>query len=384
MSLDAMFSAPLSPEVIEAMRPWWQERVGSPSSLHRSGLAARKALALAREQVARFLGTSDPERVLFVSDGVEAINLALKGLVESPRRRGTHVVTSALEHPAVRKSVEWMKRRHPIQESLVAPTCEGFLEPSAVQAAMREDTFVIATHAIQPDLGVVQNVDAFAQLSRQSGIPLFLDFDAAAGWQALNAEARGVGFASVSAHRFGGPRGVGVLYRDRRLRLAPQMEGGEQEFGLRAGAENLPAIVGAGVAAEMAARDREARCARVRWLQSEFLTRLGELVSGVRLHGPKPGGARSPESLNLSIEGVEGEALVLFSDLQGLELHSGAACLSRGAVVPPALEAIGIEPSQARESILVSFSEALSASDLAWAVGILARGADRMRSLGPR
>lgn len=366
------------------MRPWWCERAGSPSSLHRSGLVARKALALAREQIARFLGTSDPERVMFVSDGVEAVNLALKGLADSPRRRGVQIVTSALEHPAVRKSVDWMKRRHQIRECFISPSPDGVIEAAALEAAVCEETFLIATHAVQSDLGTVQDIDGFARVAGKIGVPLFLDYDAAAAWLPLNADSRGVGLVSLSAHRFGGPRGVGLLYRDRRLRLVPQIEGGEQEFGLRAGVENLPAIVGAGVAAELALREREARSSRVRAVQAEFLTLLRQQVARVRLNGPEPGAGRVPESLNLCIEGVEGEALVLFCDLQGLEFHSGAACLSRGAVVPPALEAIGVTPSQARESILLSFSETLSSADLERAVGILNRGVERMRGLGPR
>ncbi|HSH93403.1 MAG TPA: cysteine desulfurase family protein, partial [Roseimicrobium sp.] len=331
--LDHQASTSLLPEALDAMLPYLRANSGNPSSLHQAGLNARQALDLAREQFASFLNAASTEEILFTGNGTEAVNLAIKGIAYASQRQGRHLVVSAIEHPAVLRSVEFLEKQG-FSCTRVAVGSTGLVDPQSVKAAIRDDTVLIAVHHVNHDLGTVEPVAAIGVIAAEKGIPLVVDAVAGAGWLETDVQALGAACAVISPNRFYGPKGVGVLYRNRRARLQPLIQGGSQEGGLRAGTENVAAIVGAGLAASVAARDLQVRQKHVAALQRLLWEGIQKRVSKVALFGPEIGAFRSPANLNISALGTEGEGQLLSLDLKGIAVASGSSCLGRSMAMP--------------------------------------------------
>lgn len=380
--LDHQAATPVRPEVFAAMRPFFSEAFGSASSLHEHGLRARDALARAREQVAAFIGAESPEDILFTSDGTESANLAIKGAAYANQRRGTHLVVSAIEHPAVLRSVEFLETQG-FTCTRVKPDTEGFIDPDAVRAALTVKTILIAVHHVNHDIGTIEPIDEIGAVAAERGIAFYVDAEASAGWLPIDVKAMGAGLLSFSAHKFGGPKGAGVLYRNRRARLAPILHGGMQEAGYRAGTENVPAIVGTGLACEIAGRELPQCVEHTARLQQRLWDGLRERVPFIRLNGPAPGPKRLSTQLNLSVEFVEGEGLMLMLDTQGIAVASGTSCVSKALKVSPVLTAIGVEHSLALGSVLLSLGRETTDEDIATVLDVFPRIVERLRGLSP-
>ena len=350
---DYQASTPVRPEVFEAMRPWFTEHFGSTSSFHQEGLAARKALAQAREQFAAMLHVETPESILFTSGGTEAVNLAIKGAALAGKRLGNHVIYSAAEHPAVTGSIQWLETQG-FTTTKVPVQGDGRIDPAAIRAAITEETILICLHHTNFDLGTVQPVKEIGAIAAERGITVFLDANFSGGWLPLDVTDLGVHLVSLSPQRFYGSKGVGVLFRHRRTPLTNILHGGVQEDGRRPGTENLPAIVGAGVAAALAAHEQPARAAHVSALQAKLWAGLAAKVPQLTFNGPMPGPLRHPANIHFSLEGIEGEAVVLRCDLKGIALHSGTACATKALKTSPALAAIGQAPALAKGALLLS------------------------------
>jgi cysteine desulfurase len=380
--LDHQAGTPLAPEVAEAMRPFFTEQFGNPSSLHGLGLTAREAVATAREQVASLINAASPDEILFTSGGTEAANLAVKGTAFAHERRGRHIVVSATEHPAVLNSVAFLESRG-FASTRVPVDREGFVSPDAVRAALRDDTILVCVQHANHDIGTLEPVREIGNVAGERGIPLFVDATASGGWLPVDARAMGADLLSLSPHRFHGPKGVGVLYRSRRARLTPLHHGGDQESGLRAGTENVPGIVGAGAAAALAQRELPERVKRIRALQERLWAGLQREIPHLRLNGPVPGPRRSPVNLNVSLEFTEGEGLALMCDLQGLLIASGPSCVEKSKKIPPVLAAIGLPEPLAQASILLSPGRDNTPAEMDEAVRILAAAVARLREMSP-
>lgn len=380
--LDHQAATPVLPEVLEAMLPFFRAEFGNPSSLHHYGINARDALGRAREQFAALLNAELPEEIIFTSGGTEAVNLAIKGCARAHERQGRHLVVSAVEHPAVLNSVAALEREG-FTCTRVAVDAEGRVEPAAVRAAMTDHTILVAVQQVNHDLGTIQPIAEVGALAAERGVPLLVDAVAGAGWVPVDVQAAGIALLAVSPARFYGPKGVGVLYRNQRTRLAGIQHGGRQEDGRRAGTENVPAIVGAGVAAAVAQRELPGRAAHVGALQRQLWEGIRARVPYVCLNGPAPGPRRSPASLNVSCEFTEGEGLALLLDTLGVAVGSGASCVSRAEKVPPVLAAIGLDPSLAQGNILLSPGRDTTAAEVAEAVELIAKAVERLRGMSP-
>jgi cysteine desulfurase len=208
--LDYQSSTPVLPEVMEAMAPYWTEVFGTPSSLHQQGLRTRDALARAREQVAAFLHAASPEEIIFTSGGTEAANLAIKGVAYASRRRGNHIVLSAIEHPSVTRSVAFLEEQG-FTATRVSVDGEGRVTAASVRDAMTDQTILVCVHHANHDIGTIEPIREIASVVAERGVPLFVDAVASAGWLDLDVSALGAGLVSLSPHRFYGPKGVGVL-----------------------------------------------------------------------------------------------------------------------------------------------------------------------------
>lgn len=380
--LDHQSATPVLPEVLAAMQPFFTECFGDPSSAHQHGLRARDALATAREQIAAMIHAESPECLIFTSGGTEAANLAVKGTAYANQRRGRHLVVSAIEHPAVLNSVEFLERQG-FSSTRVGVDAQGFVDPAAVCAALTDQTILICVHHVNHELGTTEPIREIGQMARERGIPLFVDATASAGWLPVDVLAMGATLLSLSPHQFYGPKGAGVLYRHRGVRLANVLHGGIQEGGRRAGTENVPAIVGAGVAAEAAARALAGRITHTSRLQRQLWEGLRSRIPFLRLNGPDPGPLRLSTTLNFCVEGVEAEGLQLLLDSHGVAVASGPTCASRASNISHVLTAIGRDPTRARGSLRLSLGKDNTPEEIAYVVGIFAEAVAQQRAMSP-
>ena len=380
--LDHQAATPLLPEAFEAMRPYFTEHFGNASSLHSHGLRARDALAKAREQMAAFIGAESPEDILFTSDGTESANLAIKGAAYANQKRGNHIVLSAIEHPAVLRSVEFLETQG-FTSTQVKVDANGLVNPAAVRDALTDQTILVAVHHVNHDIGAVEPVREIGGIAAERGIAFYVDTEASAGWLPVNVRELGATLLSFSPHRFYGPQGVGVLYRSRRARLTSILHGGTQEGGRRAGVENIPAIVGAGVAAEIAARDLPKRTAHVTRLQRKLWEGLQAKIPHLKLNGPPLGPQRISTNLNLSAEFVEGEGLLLMLDARGIAVASGMSCVSKSLKMSHVLSAMGLDQGLGQAAIMLSLGKDTTDADINYVVETLPSVVSKLRGMSP-
>lgn len=379
---DSQAGLPVLPEVLTAMQPYWKRIHSSPSALHRQGLMARDALVKAKEQFAAFLGAESADEILFTSSGTESANLAVKGTAWASQRLGKHIVASRIEHPSVLRSLEFLGQQG-FSFTLVPVDKHGLISPKDVAQALRKDTILICLHHANHDIGTIQPVKEVVDVAAGAGIPVFVDATTSGGWLNIDVKELGASMLSLSPHRFHGPKGVGVLYRNRRAPLQPLIHGGRQEQDLRAGTENLPAIVGAGLAAELAYREAEARQRKTRRWQRKLWDGLAKSVSHIGLHGPELGPNRLSTNLNFSVEFVEGEGLVLMSDVRGIALASGSSCISKSLQASPVLQALGVPKSLAQANVLLTLGCQHMEEELDYFLDTFPGIVEKLRSMSP-
>jgi cysteine desulfurase len=292
------------------------------------------------------------------------------------------VVVSAIEHPAVLGSVEFLEKQG-FHSTKVRVDREGFIDAAAVRAALTDRTLLVAVHLANHDVGTIQPVNEIVTGVSGQGVPVFMDAETAAGWMPLDVRGLGVAMAGFSPHKFYGPKGVGVLYRHRRARLVSLIHGGVQENGLRAGNENVPAIVGAGVACEIASRELSRRVAHVAVIQRRLREGLRNRISHLKLNGPEPGGRRVVTNLNVSVEFVEGEGLMLMLDTQGISVTSGMSCVSKSLKVSHVLTAMGVPHTLAQGSLLLSPGAETGDADIERVLEVLPGIVQKLRGMSP-
>lgn len=379
---DYQSATPLLPEAQEAMLPFLRDQFGNPSALHQEGFAAREAIKAAREQCAAMLNAEGPENILFTANGTEAINLAIKGSAFANQRRGRHIVYSAVEQPAVNACIDWLQSIG-FTATRIPVTSDGWIDPAAVEVAIRQDTIMVCTHFSNLDIGTIQPIEALSRITGERGIPLFVDAISAAGWLPIDVQGLRIDLLACSPSRFYGPKGVGILYRHRRARLQPIIHGGDQESNLRAGTENIPAIVGAGVAAVEASRELSNRYTHVAALQRYTWQSLIARCTHLKLNGPAPGEHRHPANLNVSVEFVEGEGLALMLDSKGIAIAAGAACVTKSMRLPPILAAIGLPESLAKGNVLFSFGKDNTEAEVDILIETFAKAVSTLREMSP-
>lgn len=379
---DHQASTPVLPEAFEAMRPWFSGNFGSASSLHRHGVFAREALEKARQQFAALINAESSEDIIFTSGATEAANLAIKGVAYANQRRGKHIVASAIEHPAVLNSIEFLKSQG-FTATLVKVDAQGLIDPKDVAAAITDETVLVSVHHVNHDIGTLEPIRDISEVIAERGIPLLVDAAASGGWLPIDVQAMGAGLLSLAPHRFYGPKGVGVLYRNRRARVSPIIHGGVQEGGRRAGTENIPAIVGAGVAAEVAQRDLPQRMAHTARLQRRLWDGLKASIERITLNGPEPGPRRISTNLNISTEFAEGEGQALMLDVNGICVASGTSCVSKALKISHVLGAIGLEHSLAQANIILSFGEDNTDADVDYFLATFPKIISKLRSMSP-
>jgi cysteine desulfurase len=380
--LDHQASTPVLPEVFDAMRPFFSQHFGNASSLHQHGLHARDALDLARARIAALIHAESPEEIIFTSDGTEAANLAIKGAAYASQRQGNHIVLAATENAPVLNSIEFLEKQG-FTQSQVRVDHEGCVDPAEIRAAITDATILVCVHHVNHDIGTIQAVNEIGQVAGERGIPLFVDAEASAGWMPIDVQQMNAGLLSFSAHRFYGPKGAGILYKNRRARLAGILHGGSQEGGRRAGTENVPAIVGAGVAAEIALRELPNRSQHTGHLQRHLWRGLRGKIPHLKLNGPDPGSRRITTNLNLSAEFTEGEGVLLMCDVKGIALASSSSCVSKALKISPVLSAIGLDPGLAQSSVIVSIGQENTLDEMDYVIETFAEVVQKLRRMSP-
>ena len=359
--LDYAATTPLDTRVLTAMQPYLTEIYGNPSSLHSFGQAARRGIACAREQAAALIGAS-PDEVFFTSGGTESDNWAIRGIAEERRAAGcgAHIVTSAVEHAAVRETCRYLARcGFTITELPVDG--DGRVDPVAVETALRTDTALVSIMTANNEVGTIEPIAKIGQIVRARGIPFHTDAVQAAGHIPLDVSALHVDALSFSAHKFCGPKGVGVLYLRRGMKCAPLLYGGAQERALRAGTKNAAAIVGCGRAAEIARAEMGVEDERLRAYTNLLRTKL-LVIDGIVFHGSAQ--ERLAGILNFGVRGIAQDSLLIRLDLEGFAVSTGSACSAGAAHPSHVLTALGFSDGEARSAIRVSLGRFTEREDV--------------------
>jgi cysteine desulfurase len=380
--MDANATTPVLPEVMEAMRPWFDEQFGNASSIHFHGQRARAAVDHAREAVATLLGCRAAE-IVFTSGGTEGDNLALFGMLlsESGIKPGDHLIISAVEHSAVLHSADRLRDRG-VDVTVLPVSPAGVVDPEDVRRALRPQTRLISVMMANNETGVLQPVVEIGAIAREARVPFHTDAVQAVGKIPLDVKAIGCDLLTISGHKLHAPQGTGALYIRRGTQIEPLLFGGTHERQRRAGTENLPGIVGLGKAAEVAMRGLQegvpAMIGALRdRLQSEILASVDEAgVNG----GDVP---RVANTTNIWFDHVEAEALVIALDLKGLAVSGGSACQSGATEPSPVLKAMGLPEDRARASIRFSLMKTTTVEDVDFAVALVPQAVARLRELSP-
>jgi cysteine sulfinate desulfinase/cysteine desulfurase-like protein len=376
--LDHNAGSPIRDEVKAAIAALFGEEMANPSSVHRAGQRARRALEHAREQVASLIN-ADARQIVFTSGGTESNNLAIRGVAAlSANRR--KIVSSAIEHSSVLAPLAELENRG-FEIVRLAPDCDGRIVPERVIDAIHADTALLTLALANAEVGAILDVSPIAAAAKHAGAILHLDAAQAAGRIEIDVDSLGCDLMTLSGHKLGAPAGIGALFVRDAARLAPQMLGGPQESGLRAGTPNLLGAVAFGAAAEAVADAMPEEARRIEVLASSLLERLRAAIPGLRLNGPVSG--RLPNTLNLTFPGVLGESMLIALDLQGVQISMGSACAA-GAVEPShVLRAMGLSPAAARSSLRISLGWSTTALEVAGAAETVARVWRRVVSSEP-
>ena len=377
--LDNAATTPLLPEVREAMLPFLGEDFGNPSCLHSWGDTAREAMEDARDQVAQLIG-ADVEEIIFTGSGTESNNFAIKGLALAQQNKGKHVVVSAIEHFSVLHSARTLEKWG-FELSLVPVDKYGVVNPNDVRKNLRKDTVLVSIMHANGEVGTIEPIKEIAKIAKEKGVVFHTDAVATAGTIPVDVEELGVDALSLAGNQFYGPKGVGALWVRKGVRIIPFLDGGVQEGGRRAGTENIPAIVGLGKAAELARINMASRIEHLTQLRNRLLTELPSKIEHVVVTGHPQN--RLPEHASFCVEFIEGEAMLMLLNSQGVAVTSGSACTSRALKASHVLIAMGISHELAQGSLLFSFGLDNTSEDIDYVLEVMARVADRLRQMSP-
>lgn len=379
INLDYSAASPLDKKVLDKMLPFFTEHYGNPSSGHSLGEMPRKAVAEAREQVGSLLG-AEARDIIFTASASESNNLAIKGLIAGGKKKGNHIISSEIEHFSVLNQLKTL-RKQGFEVTLLPVDSDGLVDPEELRKAIKEQTVLVSIQAANPEIGTVQPLEKLASIAREKEVIFHTDATAAAGWLPLDLKKTEVDLLTLAGDQFYGPKGSAALYIKRGIRLVPQVEGGIQERGLRAGTENVPAIVGLGEAARLAHESLTDRSEAIAAIRDELKENLLTRVPYMHLNGHPD--KRLPHNLNLSVEFVEGEALLMRLNMAGIMVSSGSSCTSQALKSSHVLAAIGLPPELAQGSLLFTLSERNKVEDIPYITEQMESVAALLRNMSP-
>ena len=380
--LDHHATTPCDPRVLAAMQPYWSEDFGNPASAsHAFGWRAEAAVENAREEIARAIGAADPREIVFTSGATESDNLALQGVLRARGLAGTHLVTTATEHPAVLDTARALAKQG-ASLTVLPVDAEGRVDPAEIARALTRDTALVSVMAANGEIGTLAPLAEIAALCSERGVAFHSDGAQAVGKIALDVEALGIDLLSLSSHKLYGPKGIGALYVRRRRRsgerlaLAPILHGGGQERGMRSGTLPAPLVVGFARAVSLAVAEQPAESARLGQLRDRLLGQLTELAGGVQLNG-----AASPRlagNLSVAFDGISADAVI--TRLPDVALSTGSACSSAKPEPSHVLAAIGLAPARIAASLRIGLGRFTTEAELDRAAQRIAEEVRRHRA----
>lgn len=376
--MDNAATTPVSPAVLEKMLPYFSECYGNANSIHSTGLDARKALNAARKKVAAALNCN-PEEVYFTSGGSESDNWALKGVAFANRKKGNHIITSAIEHHAILHTCEWLEKQG-FEITYVPVDADGLVNPADVEAAITDKTILISIMAANNEIGTIEPIEEIAKIAHAHHVLFHTDAVQAIGAIPVDVRAIGCDLLSLSGHKFHGPKGVGALYIKQGTRIDNLIHGGAQERGRRASTENVAGIVGMAEAIELATANIPEKAARISALRDQLIDGLTALPY-VRLNGHRT--KRLPGNVNVSVRFIEGESLLLRLDLAGVAASSGSACTSGSLDPSHVLLAIGLPHEIAHGSLRLSLSDTTTQEEVDYVLSVLPGIIEYLRNMSP-
>lgn len=382
--LDYAATTPLHPAVLEAMMPFLSQEYGNPSSIYRAGQDGKSAVERARRQVASAIGCH-PSEIVFTSGATESDNLALSGVswhsrLKNPTAAPPHLIVSAVEHHAVLHTAEFLERQG-FSLTVVPVDAEGFVDPETVRAAIRPETKLISIMFANNEIGAIQPIAEIGAIARAHGVTFHTDAVQAAGALPVRVDDLQVDLLSLSAHKFRGPKGVGLLYVRKGTSIEWMQLGGGQEGGRRGGTENVAGIVGLGAAIELSEQSRTARVVHLSEVRDALWSGLKETIEEIELNGPSDFSRRLPNNLNVAIRGVQGETVLLALDMIGIAASAGSACTTGNSEPSHVLLAMGQSEDRARSSIRFTVGESTTLEQIEEVVEGLQEIVERSRRI---
>ena len=376
--MDHAAARPVDPRVLEAMKPYFSESYGNPSSFYSKGFEALKALNEARRQVASLIGAQDSE-IVFTSGATESNNLAIIGAAQRYRKRGMRVVISEIEHISVINiSKELTRQGYEVKSASV--DSEGVVDLGQLKELVNDDTVLVSIMAANGEIGTVQPIEQAAKIAHDHGALFHTDATAAVGQMSLDVS-MGFDFMTLSSNDIYGPKGVGAVYIRKGLRLKPQMIGGGQEGGIRSGSENVPGIVGMGKAAELIGEEMGEEAKRLAALRDTLIERILKVVPESYLNGHPT--ERLPNNANIRFSYIEGEALLLSLSDMGISVSSGSACVAKTLEPSHVLRALGLKHEEAHGSLVFTLGKSNREEDVEYVTQSLPGVVKRLRAMSP-
>lgn len=377
--LDNSATTPLKKEVLDEMLPYLTEHYGNPSSIYKIGREAKAAIEVAREKVAKAIG-AEPKEIFFTGCGTEADNWAIKGIAASKSKKGKHIITSKIEHHAVLHTLESLEKQG-YEVTYLDVDEYGKISLDDLASAIRPDTILITIMTANNEVGTIQPIKEIGGIAKEHGVLFHTDAVQAIGSMDIDVKEMNIDLLSLSAHKFGGPKGVGALFARRNVLPAVFMHGGAQERARRAGTENVASIVGLGKAIELATANLESKTAKISAMRDRLLKEIPEKIPYVKLNGHPTD--RLPGNVNFSFNFIEGEALLLMLDLNGIAASSGSACTSGSLDPSHVLLALGLPHEIAHGSLRLSIGEINSDEDIDYVLEVLPGIVQRLRDMSP-
>ncbi len=379
--LDHGATTGVDPEVLKKMLPYFSDVFGNGSSQHFFGREALEAIDASREKIAKALNCRSTE-IYFVSGGCESDNMAIKGYAYAHKDKGNHIITTKIEHPAVLESCRNLEKKG-FEVTYLDVDNEGFVSKEALENAITDKTILISIMMVNNEIGTIEPIKELVEVAKAHNIAFHTDAVQAVGNIPVDVKDLGVDMLSLSAHKFYGPKGVGVLYKKNGVRIERFLDGGEQERNLRASTHNTPGIVGCAEALELAIKNMEANNKKTQEVRDYFVKRVKETIPHIYYNGPKDHSKRIPGNSNFSFIGIEGEGILFHLDLNGIAVSSGSACSSGSLDPSHVLLAIGVPMEVAHGSIRFSFGKENTIEQAEYTVQVLSKTVEQLRAMSP-
>ncbi len=377
--MDHSATSPVDPEVFKAMEPYFVDEFGNASTLYSLGREARKAMESARAQVASLIGAK-PEEVIFTSGGTESDNIAIKGTAYRLKDKGNHIITSAIEHPAVRETCKYLEKNG-FEVTYLPVYEEGIVRVSDLENAITDKTILITIMHANNEIGTIQPIAEIGKIAREKKIYFHTDAVQTVGKIPVNVEEMNVDMLSLSAHKVYGPKGIGALYVKKGVRLEPLIHGGGHEKGLRPGTENVSGIVGLGKACELAEKNLLDDTKYITNLRDKLIDGILNSIEQSYLNGHRT--KRLPNNVNLRFTGIEGESLILHLDSKGIDGSTGSACSSKSLEPSHVLTALGLEHVDAHGSLRLTLGKENTEEEVNYVIESVKEVVETLRKLSP-